>query len=147
MANRKSSKLSQPTIDVNSLDETSKRELAHEAENDVAHLVETKKRNRTPQADSNVNVFIHKETDTTEIVYVKQGRSIVAVYCYIATHDLFISVAPNDEIAKSWGSEFEKVKEVARLIGNFHPSVSSNIEFIRTLATALSLNNIPKVTL
>lgn len=108
--------------------------------NDTHQTTSTKaKHNRTPQADSNVNVYIYKLNDDTEYVFVKQGRSIISVYAFLGKCDILFPITPNEQIAGSWLSEFEKVKEVARLAGNFHPSVSGNIPFIKSLIATVSL--------
>ena len=122
---------------LNGLDETSKREVEHELNNDVAHFAKTTKRQRKPQSEANVTIFVSEYTPNMYHVYAKQGHSIVAVYGYIPSIDSFLNLAPTNEIAKSWGSMYDMVKANAQQVGNFHPSIAHNIQFVNSLVATI----------
>ena len=112
--------------------------LANEAEN-----TKPIKRNRKPQAEANVSLFVNKYTEDMYHVYAKQGHSIVAVYGFIPSIDSFLNLAPTNEIAKAWGSMYEMVKAVSQQVGTFQPAIAHNIQFVNTLvATVIKANTL-----
>lgn len=109
----------------------------------VAEVKATIKRNRKPQAEANVSLFVYKYTPDMYHVYAKQGHSIVAVYGFIPSIDSFLNLAPTNEIAKAWGSMYETVKAVSQQVGTFQPAIAYNIQFVNTLvATVIKANTL-----
>ena len=99
------------------------------------------KRTRKPQSEANVTIFVSEYTPDMYHVYAKQGHSIVAVYGYIPSIDSFLNLAPTNEIAKAWGSMYDMVKANAQQVGNFHPTIANNIQFVNSLvATIIKAN-------